>query len=296
VSEPARGRERAAELALVGIAAVWGATFVMVQDAVERLPVMAFLGYRFLPAALLVAVVFRRRLRALSRAGWRAGCVMGVFLTAGYVLQTLGLERTSASNTGFITGLFVVITPLIAALLFRERIGAGAWAAAVVSALGLYLLSGTHGLNAGDGLVLLAAVAFSAHIIATARSVGAHDPGALLAVQLGVCGLFCLVVAGIGGELSVPRGGSVWSALIVTALVASALGFFVQTYAQRHAPPTRTALILASEPAFAGLFGWLAGGEHLSALAWTGAALIMAAIVAVELVPRLRPPRPLPEG
>jgi len=287
---------RAAELGLVGIAAVWGLTFVMVQDAVERLPVMAFLGYRFAAAALLVAVIFRRRLRALSRAGWRAGLVMGAFLTAGYVLQTLGLERTSASNAGFITGLFVVVTPLIGALLFRDRIGAPAWAAALVSALGLYMLSGTDGLGLGDALVLLCAVAFSAHIVATARFVGDHDPGALLAVQLGVCGLFCLAAAGAGGDLESPRGGAVWSALIVTSLVASALGFFVQTYAQRHAPPARTALILASEPAFAGLFGWLAGGEHLSALAWSGAALITVAIVAVEVVPRLRPPRPLPEG
>jgi drug/metabolite transporter (DMT)-like permease len=268
----------------------------MVHDAVERLPVMAFLGYRFVPAALLVGLVFRRRLRRLSAAGWRAGLLMGGFLTAGYVFQTLGLERTSASNAGFITGLFVVITPLMAALLFRERIGTAAWAAAVVSALGLYLLSGTGGLNGGDALVLLSAVAFSAHIVATARSVGAHDVGALLTVQLGTCGLVCLGAAAIGGELRAPHGAQVWSALIVTSLVASALGFFVQTYAQRHAPPARTALILASEPAFAGLFGWLVGGERLSALAWTGAALIMAAIVAVEIVPRLRPPRPLPEG
>ena len=103
-------------------------------------------------------------------------------------------------------------------------------------------------------------------------------------------------MAAAGGQLEAPRGGEVWSALIVTSLVASALGFFVQTYAQQHAPPARTALILASEPAFAGLCGWLVGGEHLSALAWSGAALIMAAIVAVEVVPRLRPPRPLPEG
>jgi drug/metabolite transporter (DMT)-like permease len=290
-------RARAAELGLIGIAAVWGLTFAMVQDAIERLPSLAFLGYRFLPAALLVALVFRRALGELSRRGWLAGLAMGAFLTAGYVFQTVGLEHTSASNAGFITGLFVVLTPLMAAVALRDRIGAPAWAAAAVSALGLYLLSGTHGLNArGDGLELLCAVAFSAHIVVTARSAGAHHPGALLAVQLGVCGVFCLAAAGLAGDLEAPRGGAVWSALIVTSLVASALGFFVQTYAQRHAPAARTALILASEPAFAGLFGWLVGDEHLSALAWTGALLIMAAIVAVEVIPRLRPPRPLPEG
>jgi drug/metabolite transporter (DMT)-like permease len=105
-----------------------------------------------------------------------------------------------------------------------------------------------------------------------------------------------LILAAAGGKLEAPEGGTVWSALIVTSLVASALGFFVQTFAQQHAPPARTALILACEPAFAGLFGWLLADDRLSATGWLGAALIMAAIVAVEVTPRFRPPRPLPEG
>jgi drug/metabolite transporter (DMT)-like permease len=242
--------------------------------------------------------VFWRPLRRLDAAGWRAGLVMGAFLTAGYILQTYGLERTSASNAGFITGLFVVLTPMLAALVLRERVGAVAWAAAAVSTLGLYLLAGTGGnLHArGDGLVLLCALAFAAHILATARGVERHDAGALVAVQLLVCGAACIAIAAVAGQLEAPRGATVWSALIVTALVASALGFFVQTFAQRHAPPARTALILASEPAFAGLFGYLLADERLSAVAWLGAGLILLAIVAVELAPRLRPPRPLPEG
>lgn len=289
-------RARISEAALIGVAAVWGLTFPMVQDAVEKLPTMPFLGYRFLTAALVVAIVFRSAVARLSRAGWMAGALMGVFLTAGYVFQTLGLERTTSSNTGFITGLFVVITPLLAAVVLRERIGGVAWAAAGVSAVGLYLLSGTGGFNTGDGLVLLCAVSFSAHILATARAAGEHEAGALLVVQLTVCGAFCTAVAAIGGELEAPRGGDVWLALAVTALVASAVGFFVQTYAQQHASPERTALILASEPAFAGLFGYVLNDERLSALAWSGAVLIMVAIVAVELLARLRPPRPLPEG
>ena len=289
-------RARGAEAALVGVAAVWGLTFVMVKDAIERLPTMAFLGYRFVPAALLVGLVFRRRLRALPAAGWRAGALMGVFLTAGYVFQTLGLEATTASNAGFITGLFVVLTPVMAAAFLGERIGPAAWAAAAVSAVGLYLLSGAGAdLNLrGDGLVLLCAAAFAAHILVTARAVERHDVGALVAVQLALCGLFCLAVASLDGRLEAPRGEVVWSALAVTSLVA--LGFFVQTFAQRHAPPARTALILASEPAFAGLFGFLLNDERLSPVAWLGAALIMAAIVGVELLPRLRPPRSLPEG
>jgi drug/metabolite transporter (DMT)-like permease len=289
---------RLAELGLIGIAAVWGLTFVMVQDAIALLPTMAFLAYRFIPAALIVALVFWRQLRALPAAGWRAGLVMGVFLAGGYIFQTLGLEETTASNTGFITGLFVVLTPVLGAVFLRQRISAMAWAAAGVAMVGLWLLSGAGGEFdlRGDGLVLLCAFLLAAHILATADAVQRFDVGALLAVQLGVVGFVCLAIAGAAGQLEPPEGATVWSALLVTSLVASALGFFVQSFAQQHAPPARTALILASEPAFAGLFGWLLADDRLSAAGWLGAGLIMAAIVAVETVPRLRPPRPLPEG
>ncbi|MGH2808918.1 MAG: DMT family transporter [Actinomycetota bacterium] len=287
-----------AELSLIGIAAIWGLTFVMVQDAVAIVPAMTFLAYRFIPASMLVALVFRRRVARLSKDGWKAGALMGVFLTAGYVTQTLGLERTSASNAGFITGTFVVLTPVFGALFLGQRAGALAWAAALVSALGIYLLSGAGGevhLD-GDGLVLVCAISFAFHILMTDRAVKNHDIAALLAVQLGVCGFFSLIVAVANQELVVPRSATVWVALLVTAVFASALGFWVQTYAQRHASPARTALILASEPAFAGLFAFLVQGETLSAVGWLGAGLIMVSILAVELVPYLRPPRPLPEG
>jgi len=289
---------RAAELALVAIAAVWGLTFVMVQDAIALLPVLAFLAYRFLAATALVTVPFGRRVRGLGREGVRAGVVMGAFLTAGYVLQTLGLEHTTPSNAGFITGLFVVLTPLLGAAFLRQRAGRVAWAAAAASALGLFLLSGAGGglRWEGDGLVLACAVAFAGHILATDHAVRRHDAGALVVVQVAVVGVACLLAAALAGDLEAPRGATVWAALIVTAVVASALGFFVQTYAQRHADPARTALILASEPAFAGLFGFALAGDRLSAINWIGAVLILAAIVSVELVPRLRPPRPLPEG
>ena len=163
-----------AQLALVGIAAVWGLTFVMVQDAIAVLPTMAFLAYRFGSAAVLVAVIFRDRLRELAPAGWRVGALMGVFLCAGYVFQTLGLEHTSASNAGFITGLMVVFTPVLGAIFLGQRLPAVAWAAALVSAAGLYLLSGAGGglELRGDGLVLLCAIAFAAHILVTDRAVG----------------------------------------------------------------------------------------------------------------------------
>lgn len=297
-----------AELALVGVAAVWGLTFVMVQDAIALLPPFTFLAYRFLAAAAIVSLLFHRKLRALSRDGWKAGLLMGVFLTAGYIAQTLGLERTSASNAGFITGLFVVLTPIFGALFLRHPIGRPAWIAAGVSALGLFLLSSSGGTGegrlAGDALVFLCACAFAFHILVTGSAVKRHDVTALLAVQLGLCGVFSFTVATIGGDLQVPRTAVEWKALLVTAILASAVGFFIQTYAQLHASPARTALILASEPAFAGLFAYLLNDESRSLTGWMGAGLILVAIVGVELLPYLRPapvseedvPRPpLPE-
>ena len=299
--EEARSRLPVAEVALVGVAAVWGLTFPMVKDAVAGFPVSTFIAYRFLSAFVLVAAISLGRpngLRKLDASGWGAGIIMGVFLTGGYVFQTLGLERTSASNAGFITGLFVVLTPLFGAVFLRQRAGFPAWAAAAVSAVGLFLLSRTGGTGdiEGDLLVLGCACCFAFHILATARGVQKHDVGALLAVQLAVCGLSTFVVAGATGDLSVPQEASLWLALVVTALFATAVGFYVQTYAQRKTSPARTALILASEPAFAGLFAYLLLGETLTVLGWAGAALILASIVLVEIVPHLRPIRPLPEG
>ncbi|MFP5299238.1 MAG: DMT family transporter, partial [Actinomycetota bacterium] len=275
---------RIAEASLVGIAAVWGLTFVMVQDAIALLPVFAFLAYRFIPASLLVAVVFRKKLSGLGRDGWKWGLFMGIFLTGGYVFQTLGLDLTRASNAGFITGMFVVLTPIFGALFLRHRAGALAWAAALVSTVGLLLLSVAQGESGdasltGDALVFLCACSFSFHILVTDRAIRDHETGPLLAVQLGVTGVFCLVVAAARGELVVPDSSTVWVALVVTSLVASALGFFVQTYAQQHASPSRTALILASEPAFAGFFAYLLAGERLNAAGWLGASLILASIV-----------------
>ncbi len=285
-SDHAGGRRAlVAEIGLVGIAAVWGLTFVLVQDAVALLPPLTFLAYRFLAAALLVAALSWRKLLALPRRGWWGGAVLGAWLSLGFALQTLGLVRTTVSNAGFITGLFVVLTPVLGAVLFRERITPLAWAAAAVSAAGLYLLSGgAQGLSTGDLLVLGCAVAFSFHILFTGRLVARFDAVALVAVQLGTCGLLCALAALAAEGFAVPRGRTVWVALVVTSVVASALGFFVQSYAQQHAPPDRTALILASEPAFTGLFGFWLKGERLTATAWLGAGLILVAMLAVELL------------
>ena len=277
-------RARLAEFALIAVAALWGATFVLVQDAVREMPVTTFLAYRFTVAGLLLGALFRRPLARLAAGGWRAGLGMGIWLTTGYLLQTYGLQRTTASNAGFITGLFVVLTPLLGAALYGQRVSRVAWAAAGVSALGLFLLSGMGGgLHlAGDGLVLLCACAFALHILATSRAVSRHHAGALSAIQLGLCGLVTLAATIALGHLEAPRSALVWTALGVTSVLGSAVGFLVQTYAQQWTTPARTALLIATEPAFAGLFAYLLQGERLSALGWLGAGLIMAAILVVE--------------
>jgi drug/metabolite transporter (DMT)-like permease len=291
-------RARIAELALIGVALVWGVTFVMVQDAVEEMPVLTFLAIRFLAAAAIVAPFVVRPVRALGRGGARAGLLMGTFLTLGYVFQTFALQHTTASNVGFITGMVVVLTPLLGALVLRMSVPPIAYASALVAAVGLALLSGVGGevRALGDGLALGCAAAFAFHLLATDRAVARFDVGALLFVQLTVCGVASLVAAAALGQLEAPTGLTVWSALIVTAVLASAAAFFIQSYAQKHTSPDRTALILASEPAFAGLFGWWLAGDAFTALSLAGASLIIVAIVMVDLVPRLRPPRPLPEA
>ncbi|HVF52167.1 MAG TPA: DMT family transporter [Actinomycetota bacterium] len=290
-------RALAAEAALIGVAAVWGLTFVMVKDAVEEIPVLAFLAYRFLPAAVLVSAVFWGQLRRLTAEAARTGIFMGILLTAGYIFQTFGLERTTASNAGFITGMFVVLTPLFG-IAFGERPGRAGWAAAAVSAVGLWLLSGgaRGGSRLGDALVFLCACSFAGHILATDHGVKKHDVGALLAVQLWVCGLTTLIATAAMGELPLPRRETVWTALAVTALGATALAFFIQSYAQKNTAPARTALILASEPAFAGLFAYILVGERLTATGWAGAGLIMAAIIVAAALPYVRPIRPQLEG
>jgi drug/metabolite transporter (DMT)-like permease len=301
-AEQGRGpdpRRPLAQLSLLGITAIWGLTFVLVQDAIARTPVMSFLSERFMLAAVLVALLARGRLRMLPAAGWRAGALMGVLLTVGYVLQTYGLQHTSASHSGFITGLFVVFTPLLGALVLGQRPTNVTLAGVVLSLVGLALLAGVGARlrPLGDGLTVGCALAFAVHILVTARATHDHPASALLAVQLGVCGLACTAVALGQGTLRAPAGATVWTALLVTAVFASAVAFFVQTAAQRYVAPERTALILAAEPAFAGLFAFLLKDERVSLTGWCGATLILGAILLVELVPRRRsPPIPTPEG
>ncbi len=273
------------QLALVAVAAVWGSTFVIVKDAVADYPLYAFLGLRFLIAVLAFVVLFPRALGRMTTATVRAGLLAGAFLTAGYVFQTWGLQGTTASKAAFITGMFVVITPLLQTVVLRRVPRAATLFGVVAAVVGLWLLSGgaSGHWSAGDTRVLLCAVAYSAHMIVLGGVSHDHDLGALTLVQLVTTAVVCGAIALVVEQPGLPESSSVWIALLVTGVLASAVAFAVQTTAQRYIPPARTALILITEPAFGGFFGWLAG-ETLGVSGLAGAALILGGMTVSELV------------
>lgn len=267
-------------LALVVVTAVWGVTFVQVKDAVAIYPLLAFLAVRFAIASLTLAPLAARR---LQRSGWRAATLLGLLLAAGFVLQTAGLQRTTVSSTGFITGLYVVFTPIFAYALFRIGAGRAVVVGVALSVAGLALLSGVGvGSPAGDALVLAASAVYSLQIALLERYARLYDPIAFTFVEMLAAFAGCAVVAVALGQVEVPRGWTVWGAILVTGLFSSALGFLVQTWAQRHTSATRTALAFAMEPVWTAIFGYWLAGDRLGALGWAGAALIMAGIVVAE--------------
>jgi drug/metabolite transporter (DMT)-like permease len=269
--------------ALVVVTAVWGVTFVQVKDGLALYPLFAFLAVRFVIATLTLLVPAAPRARSLGRHGLTRGAFLGLLLAAGYVLQTAGLERTTVSSTGFITGMYVVLTPLIALALFGTRIGAWAWTGVAVATIGLALLSGIHaGSAGGDLLVLAAAAVYSLQIVLMERYAPRYDAVAFTFAEMLAAAGGLLIVALALGDLSAPHGWTVWGALLVTGVFASALGFLVQTWAQRRTSATRTALAFTMEPVWTALFGFTLAGDRLGLLGWSGCAVIMVGILLAE--------------
>jgi drug/metabolite transporter (DMT)-like permease len=269
-------------IALIAVTAVWGVTFVQVKDAVALYPLFAFLAVRFAIATAALAPFAAKRVRSLGMRGSAAGARLGLLLAGGYVLQTAGLERTTVSGTGFVTGMYVVLTPVIALVLFRAAIAPAAWAGVAVSTIGLLMLAGVHGSAGGDALVLAGAAVYSLQIVLMERYAPQYDVLAFTLVEMVIAFVGLLVVAGAAGQLAVPRGWTVWSALVVTGVFASALAFLVQTWAQRRASATQTALAFSLEPVWAAVFGFTLAGDRLGAVGWLGCAVIMAGIVLAE--------------
>lgn len=296
-----------ATAALILVTAVWGFTFVMVKDAVAIYPVFAFLAVRYLIATVALAPPAVRRLRGLGRDGLLAGGILGVLIAAGIGLQTAGLERTTVTNAGFITGLYVLFTPLLGLAIFRTRIPRELWAAAALALAGLALLSGIPGgSGAGDSLVLVSAVVQAMQIVLVERYANRYDVFALTFVQVAGACVVCGAIAVALGDLSVPRGTTVWAALLVTGLFAVAFALLIQVWAQRRVSAARIAIIFSLETVFAALAGYLFAGDRIGAIGVAGCGLILAGIVLAEpaaaaalrrLVRRPEPgPGPPPRG
>jgi drug/metabolite transporter (DMT)-like permease len=275
---------RAGNLVYVGlllcVTAIWGWTFVVVKDAIAEYPVLPFLAIRFLIAAAVMALLVRR---LPSRRTLAVGVLIGLPLAAGYLLQTFGLRYTSPGHAGLITGLFFVFTPLLDRL-FGVALRPRTLVAVLLALLGTVLLSGgaDASIGVGDALVVGCAVCFALQIVLLSHRPQGLSAAELTLVQLATCAF--LFSAGGASQLRLPSPG-VWAALLITGVFASALAFLIQTWVQTHLSASRTALVLASEPAWALFFSVLLTGQRLGVIEAAGAALVVAAILGHELAP-----------
>jgi drug/metabolite transporter (DMT)-like permease len=277
-------------LALVAVTAAWGSTFPLIKDIVATVPVPDFLFVRFTVAALALVAIQPRAVARLSPAARRHGVVLGLVYGVAQVLQTYGLAHTAASVSGFITGMYVVLTPLFGALFLRQRIGASTWAAVALATVGLALLSldgiavGDSG-GLGEALTLLAAALYAVHILGLGAWSTPQDAIGLSVVQMAVIAAVCGAGA-VPGGVTLPSDPGQWAAVLYTGLIAGALALVAQTWAQAHLPATRAAIVMTLEPAFAALFAVLLGGETLTVRLLFGGALVLAAMYLAELGPR----------
>lgn len=277
------------DLSLVGVCLIWGATFILVKRALADISTLLFLTLRFTAATVVLVLIFRRQFHSPNlRMSLRSGALAGLCLFSGYVLQTFGLKYTSASKTGFLTGLYIPLVPLLSAVVYKkipqisELCGVGAAFAGMAL---MTIQTDLTDINRGDLLVAGCAVAYAFHILLLSRFAGSANLGVLIVAQIAT-GM------GVGAgtfwwaePAHVEWTANVWVALVVTSLFATALAFSVQTWAQRWSSPTRTALIFSMEPLFAWATSYLVAGEVLSLQATLGAVLILSGILLVELKP-----------
>ena len=276
-------RSGAPILALVAVTAIWGYTFVPVQKALGAYPLFAFLAVRFAISGVALAPVAWAPLRTLPRAGWAAGAVAGAFLAAAYGFQTAGLELTTVASTGFITGLYVVFTPILALALFRTAVPPAAWLGVALSLVGLALISGMPGGSVvGNLLVLANAVAQSFQIVAMERFAPRYDARALTFVQMSVSCAAFVAIAVAAGQVEAPGDAQTWYALVVTGVFAGALGYLIATWVQSRVTAARTALLFTLEAPFAALFGVLLLSESLGWAGWAGCAVLLTGILLAE--------------
>jgi drug/metabolite transporter (DMT)-like permease len=282
-----------ADFSLLAVACIWGFTFVSVKNAVSDIAPFAFNAYRFTLAAGLIFSLAPRKIMTLRRQTWPAGLLLGLFLFGGYSFQTVGLVYTTASNAGFITGLVVVLVPLLASLFERRPPSPTALAGAFAAFAGVAVLSleGGLSLNPGDILVGFCAVCFALHVYFTGRLCRFHSITGLVFAQVLTVALLSFAVSQF---VSLPPPASfsanVWQALVITACFATTGAFFIQSLMQRFTTPVRTAVIFSAEPVFAAFFASIFLAEVLGQRFLLGAALVLAGMLLAEtgvfLLPR----------
>jgi drug/metabolite transporter (DMT)-like permease len=272
-----------ASVALVGVTAVWGYTFLVVQDATARMPVMDFLAWRFLVASVVMIALRPTCLRGVTRLELLRGIGLGAILGLGYITQTYGLRYTSAAISGFITGMFVVLTPVMAWVLLRRKTSRNTWLVVALATVGLALLS-LNGWSVGIGelLTLGCAVFFAIHIVGLGEWSLQYDPYAFALLQIGAVAAISLIAAAPGG-IAVPPDRGVWGVIVITGVLATAVAFLVQTWAQSLVSATRAAVVMTMEPVFAGLFAVVIGGNQLTLRTLGGAACVLAAMLIINL-------------
>lgn len=283
-----RTRQVKANLALLAVAFVWGATFVVVQDALADITPHYFNAIRFTLAFAFLAAVYRSKFKNIRRPTIRAGILIGLILFSGYAFQTVGLKYTTASNSGFITGLAVVLVPLITALTLRRLPTIPVILGVTSATIGLGLLSLSQGidrLNTGDVLTFFCALSFGLHIVMVGKYAPRHDPVLLALIQIATVAAASLVLGAFTEAVPQPQSFSrpVWLALIITAIPATALAFLIQNTVQKFTTPTHTAIIFTTEPVFAALTAFAASGEVLSTRQLAGCVLILAGMLVTEL-------------
>ena len=280
VSPVSRYRQLLADAGLFYAAAVWGATFFIVKDALGGIDPVAMVAYRFLLAgAIMLGLVLITGRSALK--GLRQGIVLAVILWLLYVPQTIGLKYTTASNSGFITGLFVIFVPIFMRTVFRGRPTVWEWLATVVALGGLWVLTGgLTEINAGDLLTLAAAVTYALHVLYADRYLkGGADPLVISCQQFLIVGLLSLLALPIFGlDYRIHTVTAGWTTVFL-AVFPSLTAFVIQMWAQKITTPVKVSLIFAFEPVFAGVFAWTLGGEPFEAHRGLGGLLVFAALV-----------------
>jgi len=268
-----------AEIYLLGIVIIWGSTFALIKGVIDSIPPYTYLTYRFLLAALILVVIFWKRLKKLNIMILKKGSLIGIFLFLGYTLQTIGLKYTTATKAGFITGFSVVLVPIISFLLLKEKVSRDSVIGVALATLGLWFLNynSRFSFNLGDFLVLLCAFSFALHIISVGLFSKKLDYVLLAITQITVVFVLSLFMALIFERpaIHLSYSSDIWWSIVITGIFATALAFYMQNRFQRHSTATKTAIIFSGEPLFAAIFAYILIGEKVGLIAWAGGLLII---------------------